>query len=100
MMSGLLSWFFKPIVKMKIDNIELSSKKLLEHRVFGQSQENSKRLYKLLTVKQLEACLIRLIEIDLVSKGIRIGDAWNELEKFILGLARIIHRKKAKNYGH
>lgn len=100
MMSGLLSWFFKPIVKMKIDNIELSSKKLLEYRVFGQSQENSKRLYKLLTVKQLEACLLRLIEIDLVSKGIRIGDAWNELEKFILGLARIIHRKKAKNYGH
>jgi len=29
-----------------------------------------------------------------------MGDAWNELEKFILGLARIIHRKKARKYGH
>ena len=100
MMSGLLSWFFKPIIKMKIDGIELSSKKLLDFRVFGQSQENSKRLDKLLTVKQLEACLIRLIEIDLVSKGIRMGDAWNELEKFVLGLARVIHRKKTRKYGH
>lgn len=98
MLNGLLSWFFKPIIKMKLDAVDISAKKLEDYRVYGQSQENSKNLYKYLSVKQVEACLLRITEIDLISKGIKFGDAWNELEKFILGLCRIIYRKKAGKY--
>ena len=98
MLNGLLSWFFKPIIKMKLDAVDISAKKLEDYRVYGQSQENSKNLYKYLSVKQVEACLLRITEIDLISKGIKFGDAWNELEKFILGLCQIIYRKKAGKY--
>lgn len=100
MINGLLAWFFKPIIRMKFDGIEPTKNQLETYRIYGQSQENSKSICKHLSLKQIEACLKKIIEIDQISKGIKFGNPWSELEKFIMGLCRIIYRKKAQNYGY
>jgi DNA polymerase-3 subunit delta len=94
LINGLLSWFFTPLLKLKINKLPVTSDLLIKLRIFGDSQNLIRFAIKHLTIKQIEASFNKICEIDLIAKGIKYGDAWSEIDKFISGIAFIISKKK------
>ena len=97
LINGLLSWFFSPLLKLKINNRPLTSDLLIKFRIFGDSQNLIRIAIQHLTIKQIEASFNKICEIDQIAKGIKYGDAWSEIDKFISGIAFIISKKKNLN---
>jgi DNA polymerase-3 subunit delta len=97
LINGLLSWFFSPLLKLKINKLPLTSDLFIKFRVFGDSQNLIRFAIKHLTIKQIEASFNKICEIDQIAKGIKYGDAWSEIDKFISGIAFIISKKKNLN---
>jgi len=97
LINGLLSWFFTPLLKLKINKLPVTSDLLIKLRIFGDSQNLIRFAIKHLTIKQIEASFNKICEIDLIAKGIKYGDAWSEIDKFISGIAFIISKKKNLN---
>jgi len=97
LINGLLSWFFSPLLKLKINKLPISGDLLIKFRIFGDSQNLIRFAIKHLTIKQIEASFNKICEIDQIAKGIKYGDAWSEIDKFISGIAFIISKKKNLN---
>jgi len=95
--NGLLSWFFSPLLKLKLNRLPLTNDLLIKFRIFGDSQNLIRFAIKHLTIKQIEASFNKICEIDQIAKGIKYGDAWSEIDKFISGIAFIISKKKNLN---
>jgi len=94
LINGLLSWFFTPLLKLKINKLPLTSDVLIKYRIFGDSQNLMRFAIKHLTIKQIEASFNKICEIDLIAKGVKYGDAWSEIDKFISGITFIISKRK------
>lgn len=90
-----LLWALKPLVKIKSAEqrgVALQSA-LTEAKLFGDRQQLAKRALARFSLKQLEAALAKLADIDRIAKGIQVGDAWLELTRLCFGLAKIPARK-------
>ena len=94
LINGLLSWFFTPLLKLKINKLPLTSDVLIKYRIFGDSQNLMRFAIKHLTIKQIEASFNKICEIDQIAKGVKYGDAWSEIDKFISGITFIISKRK------
>jgi len=96
MLNGLFAWIFTAISKLKFSSDgSISNIKLMELRIFGTSQELVRTSVDKLTFNQIEACLLKIKEIDLICKGINIGNPWLELNRFAIGISRLINKKTA-----
>ncbi len=96
MLNGLFAWIFTAISKLKFSSIDpISNKKLIELRIFGTSQDLVRVSVNKLSLNQIEACLLKIKEIDLICKGINIGSPWLELNRFAFGISRLINKKTA-----
>jgi hypothetical protein len=84
-------------LKLKINKLPLTSDSLIKFRIFGDSQNLIRFAIKHLTIRQIEASFNKICEIDQIAKGIKYGDAWCEIDKFISGIAFIISKKKNLN---
>lgn len=58
-------------------------------RIYGDRQNFVKRALGRLSVRQLEAALQKLCDIDRTAKGVMQGDAWLELSRLCFGLAKV-----------
>ena len=77
MLNGMFSWVFTAISKLKFSSDgSVTNSKLIELRIFGTTQELVKTSLTRLSSKQVEASLIKIKEIDLICKGLLIGDPW------------------------
>ena len=89
-----LLWTLKPIVHVKLaqsrgENVEQAMTKA---RIFGARQAAIKRALNKLSLRQLEAALQKLADIDQTAKGVMQGDAWLEISRLCFGLAKICNR--------
>jgi DNA polymerase-3 subunit delta len=86
-----LIWAIKPLVKLKQAEArgENLNTAMTQAKIFGDKQTLAKRAITRLSLKQLEAALLKLSEIDKTAKGILQGDAWLEISRLCFGLARI-----------
>ncbi|MGE4597218.1 MAG: DNA polymerase III subunit delta, partial [Methylophilaceae bacterium] len=64
-------------------------------RIFGNSQTLVLNALKGLSASQINASLNKIKEIDLICKGILVGEPWLELNRFSFGIARIMNKKSA-----
>ena len=92
-MSPLL-WVLRPLVRIKQaemrgDNIINA---MTSARIYGDRQSLVKRALARLSLRQLEAALQKLADIDKTSKGVMLGDAWLEISRLCFGLARVRER--------
>jgi len=90
-----LIWVLRPLVNIKRaqsrgENINQAMKNA---RLFGDRQQLAKRALSRLSLRQLEAALQKLCDIDRIAKGIMVGDAWLELSRICFGLAKIRPRR-------
>jgi DNA polymerase-3 subunit delta len=58
-------------------------------RIYGDRQSLVKRALTRLNLRQLEAALQKLADIDKTAKGVMQGDAWLEISRLCFGLAKV-----------
>ena len=86
-----LMWVLRPLVRIK--QAEARGENLMNAmtnaRIYGDRQSLVKRALARLSLRQLEAALQKLCDIDRTAKGVMQGDAWLELSRLCFGLAKV-----------
>ena len=86
-----LMWVLRPLVRIK--QAEARGENLMnamtQARIYGDRQSLVKRALARLSLRQLEAALQKLCDIDKTAKGVMQGDAWLELSRLCFGLAKV-----------
>lgn len=90
-----LIWVLRPLVRVKRAQVhgENINNAMTSARIYGSRQQQTQRALSRLSLRQLEAALQKLCDIDRIAKGIMIGDAWLELSRLCFGLAKIHSRR-------
>jgi DNA polymerase III subunit delta len=91
-----LIWLIRPLLRLKQaqSNGENLQSAMTSARVFGDRQNMMKRALDRLSLRQIEAALSKLADIDRMAKGVMTGDAWLEISRLCFGLARVKARAK------
>ncbi len=86
-----LMWVLRPLVRIKLAAIrgENITSAMSNARIYGEKQALVKRAIARLSLRQLEAALQKLADIDKTAKGVMVGDAWLEISRLCFGLAKI-----------
>jgi DNA polymerase III subunit delta len=86
-----LMWVLRPLVRIKHAEArgENMMNAMTSARIYGDRQNLVKRALARLSLRQLEAALQKLCDIDKTAKGVMQGDAWLELSRLCFGLARV-----------
>lgn len=86
-----LMWVLRPLVRIK--HAEKRGENMMNAmtnaRIYGDRQNLVKRALGRLSLRQLEAALQKLCDIDRTAKGVMQGDAWLELSRLCFGLAKV-----------
>jgi DNA polymerase-3 subunit delta len=86
-----LMWVLRPLVRIK--HAEARGENLMNAmtnaRIYGDRQNLVKRALGRLSLRQLDAALQKLCDIDKTAKGVMQGDAWLELSRLCFGLAKV-----------
>jgi DNA polymerase III subunit delta len=89
-----LIWVLRPLVRIK--QAEARGENIINAmtnaRIYGDRQQLVKRALSRLSLRQLEAALQKLCDIDKTAKGVMQGDAWLELSRLCFGLAKVRSR--------
>ena len=89
-----LMWVLRPLVRIK--QAEARNENIMNAmtsaRIYGDRQNLVKRAISRLSLRQLEAALQKLCDIDKTAKGMMQGDAWLELSRLCFGLAKVRSR--------
>jgi len=89
-----LMWVLRPLVRIK--QAEARNENIMNAmtsaRIYGDRQNLVKRAINRLSLRQLEAALQKLCDIDKTAKGMMQGDAWLELSRLCFGLAKVRSR--------
>ena len=86
-----LMWVLRPLVRIKQAEArgENIMNAMTNARIYGDRQSLVKRALARLSLRQLEAALQKLCDIDRTAKGVLQGDAWLELSRLCFGLAKV-----------
>ncbi len=86
-----LMWVLRPLVRIKHaeKNGENLNNAMTNARIYGERQHLVKRALSRLSLRQLDAALQKLCDIDKIAKGVMQGDAWLELSRLCFGLAKV-----------
>ena len=89
-----LMWALRPLVRIKQAEArgENIVNAMTHARIYGDRQSLVKRALARLSLRQLEAALQKLCDIDRTAKGVMQGDAWLELSRLCFGLAKVRRR--------
>lgn len=89
-----LMWVLRPLVRIKQAEMrgENVMSAMTSARIFGDRQSLVKRALGRLSLRQLEAALQKLADIDRTAKGVMQGDAWLEISRLCFGLAKVRSR--------
>ncbi len=90
-----LMWVLRPLVRIKQAEMhgENLNNAMTSARIYGDKQALVKRAITRLSLRQLEAALQKLSDIDRIAKGVMLGDAWLEISRLCFGLAKVKARK-------
>lgn len=86
-----LMWTLRPLVRIKQAEMrgENITNAMTNARIYGDKQSLVKRAIARLSLRQLEAALQKLADIDRTAKGVMLGDAWLEISRLCFGLAKV-----------
>lgn len=86
-----LMWVLRPLVRIKQAEMrgENLNNAMTNARIYGDKQILVKRALARLSLRQLDAALQKLADIDKTAKGVMLGDAWLEISRLCFGLAKV-----------
>ena len=86
-----LMWVLRPLLRIK--QAEFRGENVVQAmsnaRIYGERQSLVKRALSRLSLRQLEAAVQKLADIDKTAKGVMQGDAWLEISRLCFGLAGV-----------
>ncbi|HZV98654.1 MAG TPA: DNA polymerase III subunit delta [Methylophilaceae bacterium] len=90
-----LLWVLRPLVRLKHAEArgENMASAMQQARIYGDRQALVRSALSRLSLRQLQAALAKLAEIDKTAKGLLRGDAWLEISRLCFGLARVGGRR-------
>ena len=94
---GALVWLLRGIVRIKQAEScgENLANVMQQAKIRRDRQTLVERALRRLSLRQLQAAMGKLAEIDKIAKGIAKGDAWLEISRLCFGLASIGNRAKS-----
>jgi len=89
-----LMWVLRPLVRIKQAEMRGANltTAMTNARIYGDKQALVKRALTRLSLRQLDAALQKLVDIDKMAKGVMLGDAWLEISRLCFGLAKVRSR--------
>lgn len=93
---GLLIWLLRSALKVKTaqaQGADLASA-FGQARIWGDRQNVMRQALNRLSLKQLQATMLKAAEIDKINKGLEQGSSWLELSRLCLGVARMRPARK------
>ena len=86
-----LIWSLRPLVSIKqaLARGENLNSAMVNARVFGEKKTLIIQALQRFNLRQLDAALQKLCDIDKTAKGVMQGDAWLELSRLCFGLAKV-----------
>lgn len=86
-----ISWVLRPLVNIKAAEArgENLNSAMTNAKIFGDKQMLFKKALARLSLKQCQAALTKLAEIDKIAKGLIHNDPWLEICRLCFGLARV-----------
>jgi DNA polymerase-3 subunit delta len=86
-----LLWVLRPLLRLKQAELrgENINNAMTNARIYGDKQALMKRSLARFSLRQLEATLQKLADIDKIAKGVMQGDAWLEISRLCFGLAKL-----------
>jgi DNA polymerase-3 subunit delta len=89
-----LMWVLRPLVRIKQAEMRGTNltTAMTNARIYGDKQTLVKRALSRLSLRQLDAALQKLADIDKMAKGVMSGDAWLEISRLCFGLAKVRSR--------
>lgn len=89
-----LMWVLRPLVRIKQAEMRGTNlaTAMTNARIYGDRQVLVKRALSRLSLRQLDAALQKLADIDRMAKGVMLGDAWLEISRLCFGLAKVRSR--------
>jgi DNA polymerase-3 subunit delta len=88
---GVLMWLLRGALKVKMaqaQGMDLMSA-FGQAKIWGDRQNVMRQALNRLSLKLLQATLLKAAEIDKINKGLMQGEAWLELSRLCLGVAKV-----------
>lgn len=88
---GVLMWLLRGALKVKMaqaQGMDLMSA-FGQAKIWGDRQNVMRQALNRLSLKLLQATLLKASEIDKINKGLMQGEAWLELSRLCLGVAKV-----------
>jgi DNA polymerase-3 subunit delta len=94
---GVLAWLLRGVTRVKLAESrgENLANAMQQAKIWGDRQGQVKRMLARVSLRQLQAAMLKMAEIDKTCKGIASGKPWLELSRLCIGLARGGTRRQA-----
>lgn len=87
---GVLAWLLRGVTRVKMAETrgENLANAMQQAKIWGDRQSQVKRMLARVSLRQLQAAMLKMAEIDKICKGIAPGKPWLEISRLCIGLAR------------
>lgn len=94
---GVLAWLLRGVTRVKMAETrgENLANAMQQAKIWGDRQAQVKRMLARVSLRQLQAAMLKMAEIDKICKGIAPGKPWLEISRLCIGLARSGTRRQA-----
>jgi DNA polymerase-3 subunit delta len=94
---GVLAWLLRGVTRVKMAETrgENLANAMQQAKIWGDRQSQVKRMLAHVSLRQLQAAMLKMAEIDRICKGIAPGKPWLEISRLCIGLARSGTRRQA-----
>jgi len=93
---GVLAWLLRGVLRVKLAETrgENLANAMQQAKIWGDRQAVVRRMLARVSLKQLQAAMLKMAEIDRIAKGISQGRPWLEISRLCIGLARAGSRRQ------
>lgn len=94
---GVLAWLLRGVTRVKLAESrgENLANAMQQAKIWGDRQAQVRRMLTRVSLRQLQAAMLKMAEIDKICKGIAPGKPWLEIARLCIGLARSGTRRQA-----
>lgn len=94
---GVLAWLLRGVTRVKQAESrgENLANAMQQAKIWGDRQAQVRRMLARVSLRQLQAAMLKMAEIDKICKGIAPGKPWLEIARLCIGLARRGTRRRA-----
>jgi DNA polymerase-3 subunit delta len=87
---GVLAWLLRGVARVKLAETrgENLANAMQQAKIWGERQQQVRRMLARVSLRQMQAALLKMAEIDRICKGVAPGKPWLELSRLCTGLAR------------